>query len=237
MKIDAAMDITALKSRMPREAKKLATAVARALNRTTLDIQTAERVQIDQNFTVRKAGFIYRLIKITAFASANQGRPYAEIGIDASKARVLLPLFTEDGAEKDPEIGKNVAIPLTGEAARPSFGSLVPQQLTFQALNFKRVSLSEQGRQLTALRKRGLAQVARKLPSNAYIWEGQQRTFIIPDVGVFQRVGPGKADVKMIYAFKPKVMLPKKFDFVGVATRVFGEKFAGYLAEEFDRQK
>lgn len=34
--------------------------------------------------------------------------------------------------------GKSVAIPLTGEAARPSFGSLIPAQFTFRGMHLKK---------------------------------------------------------------------------------------------------
>jgi hypothetical protein len=238
MKLNADADISALLKRMPREGVRLAKSVARAINRTLLDVQVAERVQLDQAFTIRKAQFMYRLIKITAFASANQGRPFGEIAIDASKARVLLPVF-EAGGAKDPAKGKNVAVPLTGEAARPSFGALVPDAFTFQQLRFKRVNLTKAG-QAAQIAKKSHG-VKGKLTGDYYIWAGQQRTFILPSTkaaphgGVFERVGPGRDDIRLIYSFRPQVKLAKKISFVERAEKVYGAKFAGYLLEEWQR--
>jgi hypothetical protein len=239
LKLGADLDIKALQQRMPLEAKKLARVVARALNRTALEVQTAERVQLDQSFQIRNAGFMYRLIKINAFASTNQNRPYAEVGIDNTKSRVLLSLF-EEGGEKDPAKGKNIAVPLTGQAARPSFGEPVRDQFTFQSLDFKRVRLTATGRQALLVKKR--YGVRGRLTSDYYVWAGKNRTFILPSTkqapfgGVFQRVGPGPQDIRLIYSFRPKAGLKKQISFIERARDVFTAKFAGFLKEEWDKE-
>jgi hypothetical protein len=203
--IKVQIDTKALKARTEREAKRLAFSTAQALNETAKEIQTAERVNLDRKFTVRKAGFLYRLIKITAFASPRKGRPFAEVAIDPTKKRVLLSLF-EKGGEKEPTKGKSVAVPLTGGPARPSFGQPVQDEFTFRKLRFRR----------------------RRTKTGKVQWKGEKRTFIILGLGVLQRVG-GKAKssaAKLIYAFERRPRLKALLDFTEIAVRTFNREFS-----------
>jgi hypothetical protein len=204
VRINVKIDTKALKARTEREAKRLAFSTAQALNETAKEIQTAERVNLDRKFTVRKAGFLYRLIKITAFASPRKGRPFAEVAIDPAKKRVLLGIF-ERGGEKEPAKGKSVAVPLTGGPARPTFKQPVQGEFTFRKLRFRRHRT-----------KTGKVQ-----------WKGEQRTFTIPGLGVLQRVG-GKAKdsvARLIYAFQRRPHLKALLDFTEVAVRTFNREF------------
>ena len=197
MNINVKIDTTNLKLRNLKEQKRVAYGMSQALNNTALAVQTAQRVNLDKEFTIRKAGFMYRLIKVK-FASVPKDLPVAEVYVDNTKQRVLLGLF-EDGGEREPSVGQEVAVPLTGEAARPSFGQLVQDQFTFQSLRFK---------------QRG---------QGSKVWEGQQHTFLIPGFGVFMRVA--KKVTNLIYAFKPPMKLAKRLGFVDTAEKVFAERF------------
>ncbi len=58
-------------------------------------------------------------------------------------------------------------------------------------------------------------------------WKGEQRTFIIPGLGVLQRV-KGKAAssvAKLIYAFERRPRLKTLLDFTEVAVRKFNREF------------
>ncbi len=214
MQIKVQIDTKALKTRTQREAKRLAFSTAQALNETAKEIQTAERVNLDRKFTVRKAGFLYRLIKITAFASPRRGRAFAEVAIDPTKKRVLLGLF-EKGGEKEPAKGKSVAVPLTGGPARPSFGQPVQEEFTFRKLRFRRHRT-----------KTGKVQ-----------WKGEHRTFIIPSLGVLQRVG-GKAKssaAKLIYAFQRRPHLKALLDFTEIAVRTFNREWEEQFRRAYRR--
>jgi len=127
--------------------------------------------------------FLLSPYKIRAFASPRKGPPFAEVAIDPTKKRVLLGIF-EKGGEKEPAKGKTVAVPLTGGPARPSFSQPVQEEFTFRKLRFRRHNT-----------KSGKVQ-----------WKGEQRTFIIPGLGVLQRVA-GKAKssaARLIYAFEQR---------------------------------
>jgi hypothetical protein len=214
MRIDVKIDTSALKARTEREAKRLAFNTAQALNETAKEIQTAERVNLDRKFTVRKAGFLYRLIKITAFASPRKGRPFAEVAVDPTKRRVLLGIF-EKGGEKEPAKGKTVAVPLTGGPARPSFSQPVQEEFTFRKLRFRR----------------------HRTKTGKLQWKGEQRTFIIPGLGLLQRArGKAASSVaKLIYAFKSRPHLKALLDFTEIAVRTFSREFDQAFRKSFKR--
>jgi len=216
MRINVKIDTSALKARTKREAKRLAFSTAQALNETAKEIQTAERVNLDRKFTVRKAGFLYRLIKITTFASPRKGRAFAEVAIDPTKKRVLLGIF-EKGGEKEPAKGKTVAVPLTGGPARPGFSQPVQEEFTFRKLRFRR----------------------HKTKSGKVQWKGEQRTFIIPGLGVLQRV-KGKAAssvAKLIYAFTRRPRLKGLLDFTEVAVRTFNREWEKQFRNAYNHKK
>jgi hypothetical protein len=234
------IDPSRLIARTAREQKRLAYSVAQAINAATKDVQLSERANLDRKFQIRKAGFMYRLIKIQQFATVGKNIPYAVLGIDNTKDRVLLSVF-EDGGDKRPVKGKNVAVPLTGSKARPVFPDPVPESMTFKRLNFKRVALTGPGTRLIesgGKHSKNLKRLARKQARRKYqIWAGQERTFILPHTtkaphgGVFMRVGPKKDDIRMIYSFAPRPRLKHVLKFVDTARAEFGDAFTRH----FDR--
>jgi hypothetical protein len=205
MRINVQFDTSALKVKTDREIKRLGYNTALALNETAKAVQLEERANLDRKFTIRKPAFMYRLIKIFTFASARQGRPYAEIGIDPTKSRVLLGLF-EKGGEKAPAVGKNVAVPLTGGPARPSFPQSVAAAFRFTALR---------------LHPRGKRRPLRFHPSAlasaiAPQYIGAQRSFQIPKVGIFQRIASG---IRAVYLYVRRPRVDARLDFYEVAKR------------------
>lgn len=181
MRIDVQIDNSRLKDKSAKAQKNLAISTSQAINAVVKDVQREERIRMDRIFTLRRAGFMYRAIKIFAFSNAKQGRPFAEIGVDR-KQRLLLGMF-EKGGQRLPMKGKNVAVPLTGSAARPTAKSIIPEPFTFTKMKFKRAASST-----------GQPQ-----------WKGQNKTFLIPKVGVFQRIkssAKGGA-VRILYAILP----------------------------------
>lgn len=218
MRIDITIDPTALKARTDREVKNLAYSTSQALNAVAKDIQTQQRVHLDQTYHLRKAGFMYRLIKIFRFSNARQGIPYAEVGVDTSKNRVLLSTF-EAGGERRPFTGKHVAVPITGGAARPSESALVKGGFTFEAMALER-----------HVTRDGKVQ-----------WKGKSGTFLLPNIGVFQRQGRrnkrGKGRrVALIYKLiAPGAMkhLPANLRFLETARHQVQQKFTDYFARYF----
>jgi hypothetical protein len=234
MRFDVQIDPSALTARTLREAKNLVYSTSQALNAVAKDVQTAERVHLDRTYHLRKAGFMYRLIKIFQFSNARQGIPFVEIGVDA-KTRVLLGIF-ETGGERQPFKGKHVAVPITGGEARPSEMSTIPAEFTFQQMKFKK--------HVTATGKTQ--------------WKGENGTFLIPNVGVFQRTAhlsktsrrgnraktPGSGNrqrsrmVTLLYKLMaPSAItrLPANLQFVSIAAQNLQAKFATYFTTFYNR--
>jgi hypothetical protein len=170
MQINVKIETENLKTRTLREVKNLAYSTSQALNATAKDVQAAERVHMDRTYHLRRAGFMYRLIKIFKFSNARQGIPWTEIGVE-NKSRVILSTF-EEGGQRKPVKGKNVAVPITGSFARPTDTSTIPDEYTFRKMKFKR-----------HLTSGGKTQ-----------WKGESHTFLIPGIGVFQRIGTTKTE-------------------------------------------
>jgi len=209
MRIDVKFDQSKLKARTLREAKRLAFNTAQALNETIKEIQIAERINLERKFTLRRSTFMHRLIKIFHFASARKGRAFAEIGID-NKKRVLLSQF-EKGGVKKPVKGATVAVPITGEAARPRFAESVVERFAFRRLR---------------LRKRKTKGGAR--------FAGRLGTYIVPGVGVFHRVTQGvKQKAQILYAFVSKPRLDPILEFRKIAERTFRREWPEQVKRAF----
>jgi hypothetical protein len=249
MKLDCTFDDRILQNKLQslvaNNSKNLATATQKALNDTVKDIQNAERQAIDRGgFHLRQTGFIYRLIKVFQFAKATQGIAYAEIGIDPTKAGVLLGLYEFSGSKKVPIRG-NLAVPLYGQAGdpRPTISAILPTKMRFAQLDFRKATPGFGTRA-------GAADFGPRHTGPMYV--GKQDTYLIPGVGVFQRtvMGPrtrgGKgaagAQSHLIYAFAHKggdpissVAVPHLLHFADVARETFNEKFQEHFAERFNR--
>lgn len=197
--------------------KKMQQAAKAALSKTVLQVQHAERIELNKEFTIRKASFMRNRIKIFRFPKASPDGLVAVIGID-SRVRgtpLILSMF-EDGGKKSPVQGNRVAIPITGSKARPAFQKSVPPSMRVNRLNFQK--------------------------NKGGIPIGNKRTFILPtkrgEYAVFQR-GPGGIgtgdDKRMspLYIFRNTVPLKRRMQFVKIATDLAGEQlpklFTRYL--------
>jgi hypothetical protein len=195
-------------------------AVVNALNKTIRLGQERVRARArGGRFILRKPDFVLRQVAVirgrnggSGFASVRDERFEARMAV-GEKPRLLLSSF-EEGGERRPFKGKNVAVPLPGGPARPSERASVPEAFTFKALRFTK-----------GPRVAGGSPRARRQRGAPARWRGAQRTFILtrtrnaPHGGVFQRVGPGRSDVRMVYSFSAGVRIPRTLGFVDTARR------------------
>jgi hypothetical protein len=211
------IDIRGLEAKTLLESKRLAYSTATAINRTMLEIQREERAELDRRFTIRKNDFMYRLIKIFTFAKVFKGigpqQVYGEIGID-HKDRTLLDQFVEGGF-KEPVKGQSVGVPVTGSAARPSFSDPVVAALQLSKIHMHPRVLKDGTTQLVSDQDGGI--------------------FSLPDVrhgtkprGLFQKTGDV---IRAMYLFVQHPALNRRYDFLGIAERVYDEEFE----KQFDR--
>lgn len=243
MRIDIKVDTSFLDKNAARYTKNLAYSTAQALNDVAKQAQREIRGNLRERFHIRNAAFMDRTIKIFAFANATANRPFAEIGVDNTKARLLLSLFEEGGARL-PFVGKNVAVPVTGQAARPSPTDAVRPDLTFQALHFTRGPIARTARGADAWARQRIAAkrgIKGRLSASYYVWQGAQRTFILfntrraPLGGVFQRVGPKRDDIRLIYSFRQNVRLRAALNFVATTETTFNTTFREAFFRRFFR--
>lgn len=224
MKISVNIDSTVLIRRMRNGEKRMAYAVVNALNNTAKKIQEAERARVLQDFTVRKQEFISRQAAIIKpFASVGKAIPYVEISV-GQKSRLLLAQFEYGGQRKPSTPGaKNVAVPVIGAPARPSFATPVPTKFYFTKLAF---SLTRPQGEAEAGKRRRRS----KKSAAAKIRYGKENTYLVPSVGVFQRTSKGESE--LLYAFIKNEELPKKLEFVDTAQSVTRQWFDEYLQRE-----
>lgn len=181
--------------------KKMMQAAKAALSKTVLQVQHAERIELNREFTIRKAAFMRNRIKISRFPKATPDGLVTVIGIDDRvKGSPLILAAFEEGGRKSPVQGSRVAIPITGAKARPDFRKSVPPSMRIDRLGFRE--------------------------NKGGIPVGARRTFILPtkrgEYAVFQR-GPGgrstgpDMDISPLYIFRNYVPLKKRLRFVRVA--------------------
>lgn len=202
--------------------KRIGYAVVNAINDTAKLIQKEERRRVGRQFTVRKTDFVMRQAAvIKPFASVAEKRFEARIAV-GQKPRLLLSQF-EAGGERRPFTpgAQSVAVPITG-TARPNRQSSVPAQLHVKALKLRRIARVG-GRR----RKKG---------ERAPI-EGLQGTYVVPSVGIFQRLGRQRS--RILYAFKRGLRLDRRLGFVttaeAVARRSFGFALGRQIADTIRR--
>ncbi len=233
MKINISIDAEQLKARTTKETKNLAYSTAQALNDTARDIQYRIQGDVQKLFHLRKKSgakgwegstsafseatgdqpsrsersFIIRCIKVFAWANVMKGKLFAEIGIN-NRPRLLLAKF-EKGGMRDPFVGKHVAVPIPEVARKGSLTNPVDPKLTFKKLAYK-----------THRTKTGKKQI-----------KGKMRTFILsrtnthPMGGVYQRVGPMRTDIRMVYSFKRAFRLKAVLGFIKRAQNTYIKNF------------
>lgn len=205
MNIKITVDTDAVVTLTATVLRQLPYALNNAITRTAKEAVDAGRKELQRDLTVRKQ-FILNRIKILQYSKV--GNLTAIIGVDQKvQGSPLLLGFLEEGGQKTPQHGTDIAIPLTGEAARPSFPQSVPTG--FRYLNLKFIGN-----------------------------KGKKGTYIVPNVGIFQRVASGRdaSSTSLIYSFKPSAPLPVHIHLRNAMVALIGARFATIFNEEFTRE-
>jgi hypothetical protein len=185
--------------------RQLPFAANNAITRTAKEAVEAGQKEVAADLQIRKR-FILNRIRILQYSKV--GNLTAIIGIDTKVQGAPLILgFLEEGGTKEPTRGPDIAIPLTGEAPRPSFPQSVATSLRYTNLRFEN----------------------RK---------GRKRTFLIPNVGIFQRLAAGDSPdaTQLIYSFQPSAKLPQHIHLRNAMVQVIGQRFSPIFTEEFTKE-
>jgi hypothetical protein len=211
--------------------KKIPYATNNALTRTAKELVDVEKTALKSEFHIRQSpsqSIVLRSVRITKYSRAND--LWTRVAIDAGFAagsKLLLTLF-ELGGEKTPQLGSELAIPPTGGAVRPSMAQAMAPRLLYKKLGMQRRTTS----------------------SGKVQYKGAQRTFIIPGIGVFQRISSrmraarakrgiaaGKGgNIVLLYRFRTAVHLPARMHFVRTAREFVAKRFGQIWREEFARE-
>ena len=116
--------------------RKLPYATNNALTRTAKELVQAERDELKTEFQIRKQ-FILKRVQITKYSRPDELWTRVAINQNVQGGELLLTMF-EEGGEKLPQFGTELAVPLTGGAARPSFAQTVRPSLLYKALNIQK---------------------------------------------------------------------------------------------------
>jgi hypothetical protein len=201
MQINTQIDISGAVDLASRILKKIPYATNTALTAVGKEIIQAEKDDLARIFQIRKQ-FILNRVRILQYSRANN--LVMVIGIDKNvQGGPLLLTEFEEGGVKTPTAGPDIAIPITGGAARPTFAENIPRRLLYEQLKIQRMTT-----------KGGKLQ-----------HKGAKRTFVIEGVGVFQRTGPGRNDMQLLYKFKTSAQLRQRMRFRAIAQAIFNERF------------
>lgn len=206
MDIKVSVDVESVVKLAAAVLRQLPYATNNAITRTAKEAVDAGRQELARDLTIRK-NFLLNRLKILQYSKI--GNLTVIVGVDTKvQGAPLLLGFLEEGGTKKPLAGADgIAIPLTGEAARPSFYQTVPTAFRYTNLQFA---------------------------NN----KGKKNTFIIPNVGVFQRIATGKtsSDIVEIYSFKPSAPLPIHTHLRQAMITAISRRFAPIFSEEFSRE-
>lgn len=205
------------------------------INRTLEEVMAGARRHIQQRMTVRAPAFTLPPLQLPRAARATKTnlKGQAAFGYgDVSKDNVgdrrekILRKFETGGMKEAEDPQFPIAIPT--KALRPSFSDLVPRAMFPQNLRLAPKTVGG-GETLPALRN-GLVRTLQgeKIGKRARKAQGLQGiggTFTVHDangmpIGIFQRTGKGRKDVRMIWIYKRKIRIPDLLDFFDLADQI-----------------
>lgn len=190
MSITIQVDSAAMQLAIRSFRDQAAFAISRAINTTALGAQAAQVKHQRDVFTVRRADFVDRAVKIKPFATKRSLVAVLSIDPPGGQARADILTKFEEGTPKVPR-GPRLAVP--DGARRGKTGGVEPS-LRPRALNFQPYGAS--GR----------------------VMRGDKRTVLIRlpggRGGIYQRRGVGKRSTLFrLFVFTPRAKTPRVLDF------------------------
>ena len=220
------------------EKDQLPFATSKAINGLVVKAQTAVRASLRQHFTIapKVEPFMERLVRFNREDYATKTKLDAKFGVNdaeglsTQKDRSFILGRHETGGLRTASPDHPFAIP-TG-AIRGGDYDVAPRSMYPSSLGFveRRTASGVQPIRGRVTRK-GTVQI-----------QGKRRTFIIdarqtsdPRAwGIYQRTGPGKHDLEMIWAFRTKIMLPPRLHFYDTAEAVTSKEWKATFEEAMD---
>lgn len=222
MKIDVKIDLSGFEAKTLREQKRIAYNMAESLNNTGKAAQAQIRQSMQEHFklrstTSRDRKWLLERIKLT-FASVKKGVMFCELYVD-KKARLLLAAY-ETGEQREGFKGKNVAVANPAIAREGgNFAGAIKPELTFQALKLRPFTVTPRTRPDTVQYK------SIEGTGAGFRVFGLKSTHNNPLGGVYERVGPGPDDIRLVYSNRRAFKLHELLHFIATASQTMRDKF------------
>lgn len=215
MEIKIATDTSEVQRTLAKLEKKFPYIMNDSITEVAKLVVSAERFELRRDFTVRKT-FLENRFQILQYSRATTLTAIVGVNANVQGSPLLLGFF-EEGGEKLPSRGPDLAVPITGQPERPSFGSPIAMSLQYKRL------------QITG-------------------GKGRKKTFVIPGIGVFQRLAPGgrvwdptsrkmktinHSSVQILYAFKSQAPLHQRTHMIELAVTVVNDAFPRIFQKNF----
>lgn len=187
-------DNVALIRRLEKGERRLGFAAVNAINFALKAVQTAQQDELLRRATVRVPNFTLKQIAvISPFASVGNARPYGEVSI-GRRPRLFLAQMAVGGVKE--HRGRNVAIAVTGEEARPTFRTAQPFPPLVKRLRFRKPR--RKGK-----RSKPGAKVILQSTTPGY--------FLIPGRAILKREGER---LRAVVVYKPEVRIKPVLDWL-----------------------
>lgn len=200
-------------------------AIAEAINATANDGQRAARKNIVSSLTIApsRIQFMTRLVKIEKYtrSSGSNIQPIAITveapGLSLGKERDRIVSMLERHERGGVHIAPNEPFFIPTKALRSGDTDLVPRAMypSFLGLADRRGVAGETipGGRRGAVRTFLGSKISNKGRRTAGL-KGLGGTFLVPNVGIFQRIGTGQRDVRMIWSFRRRISIPPRLEYV-----------------------
>lgn len=238
VRVDGLEDVRRALAAVPKQAR-YATSIA--INRTLEEALDGGRREIQSVMVVRAPAFVLPPTQLPTFARAKPtqlegtaafGYPDVHPNTIGDRREKILRKFEYGGEKTALDAQFPIAIPT--KALRPSPSVAVPRAM--YPVNLRLTPRRDaDGATLPALRRGkvrtlGGGTVRSRKQRRELQLEGIGGTFgVMDETGrlqwVFQRTGPGRRDVRLIWAFRQAIRIPKLLHFTEIAGRIIDDRF------------
>lgn len=229
---DVEIDTDALAREMTdTERRQMPFALMLTLNRTAEEAQRVFRDELPGRFTLRtpqSRNFLQRMARIPRGGRATKSKPFVHLAIDGDRKNVLMK--HEEGGRITGHEPNPIYLPSRG--IRPTKAVLPPRHL-YPSSN-RLVERRDPDASTLPVQERT---TARGVPQI----KGKRRMFVLdPKVhfgvrvwGVYQRTGPDRDDIRLLWLFRRSITLQPRLQFASTINRVVAQRFdlnfAGFL--------
>lgn len=214
-------------------------AAAVTFNRTGEEVIAKARVEMPKTFTVRSPDFVLPPQQLPASARATKKRLLMEVALGypdvlprsiGARREKIFRKFEYGGDKEARDLNFPIAIP--SKELRPTKQAAIPKAL--YPVNLRLVPRKQPDNSILPGLRRGKVRTidgatVTKRQRKELGLEGIGGTFTLLDengkpIGVFQRTGLGRKDLRALWWFAPRIRIPRVLNFVEMANTVIEDR-------------